>query len=513
MYRLTPTLSEMINTSSTNRKEEILVNFLKNNEKELNEVFITFIANEITPISEKLNVGPSLMMEAISKISGHNIKDIKAKKIELGTVSETFSHYMKHKKQQSLFKSEPISASSLLIQLRKLPYLDSNSEKIHTLKICFANQTPLSASFISNFILNDLPMGCGIPTILSAISKFKNRDVEEAYNFVNSAVVILSDVNLNLIDLQPFCSIKPQRATSTTIFSGDFDESCIMEPKLDGGRLFSHISHDRIELYSSNLENLTNSFPDLIEHLKEVQKLNSEKLPIILDSELVVNNKFTDFLKRVKRKYDITPSFIKQYPATAHVFDIIYCKHPIYSLRLSERKKILEDITIPSSIKKVPYKSFISLDDMSTQYEKYLSEGYEGLMIKKDTPYEIGKRSKSWGKIKPTTTVDLVISKFEYGSGKNASRYSSFEVSTLEGESMGHVGTGFSEEILKKLTILLNSSSKPIILEIEFDSLQSSPSSSSGYSMRFPRLVQIREDKDILSLTPLTEILENSAKS
>ena len=513
MYKLTPLLSEIMETSSTNRKEELLVDFLRNNDEETNEVLITFMANEITPISEKLNIGPSLMIETISKISGHNLKDVKAKKVELGTISETFSYYMNHKKQRPLFASNPISAKNILVQLRKIPYYNSNSEKIHTLQICFANQTPTSVAFISNFILNDLPMGCGIPTILSAISKFKNTDVEEAYKFVNSAVIVLNDANLNLIDLQPFTPVQPQRATTTTIFSEDFDESCIMEPKLDGGRLFSHISQDRIEIYSSNLENLTKSFPDLIKQLKEVQKLNFEKLPVILDSELVVGNKFTDFLKRVKRKYNITPDFIERYPTILHVFDIIYCKQPIYSLRLLERKKILENIIMPSSIKKVPYKSFTSINDMSTQYEKYLSEGFEGLMIKRNTPYEIGKRSKSWGKIKPTISVDLVISKFEYGNGKNVSRYSSFEVSTLEGLSIGNVGTGFSEEILDKLTVLLNSSSKPIVLEIEFDSLQKSPSSSSGYSMRFPRLIQIREDKDILSLTPLSEILENSPKS
>ena len=109
----------------------------------------------------------------------------------------------------------------------------------------------------------------------------------------------------------------------------------------------------------------------------------------------------------------------------------------------------------------------------------------------------------------------LVIVVAEWGTGKRAGWLTSFTLAIIDNDEfleIGKVGTGFKEKedqegvqfeqmtnLLKPLIIEENGKEirvKPqIVVEIAYEEIQKSPNYSSGYALRFPRVIRLREDR------------------
>jgi DNA ligase 1 len=118
-------------------------------------------------------------------------------------------------------------------------------------------------------------------------------------------------------------------------------------------------------------------------------------------------------------------------------------------------------------------------------------QGYEGIMIKDvGAPYEC-RRSSFWMKWKPTITVDLNITGFEEGTGRNAGRLGAI---ICEGVDNGrritvNVGSGLSDgdrdEFWSGRDLLLGR-----CVEVQADAVTQNQDGS--YSLRFPRFLRFR---------------------
>jgi DNA ligase-1 len=128
--------------------------------------------------------------------------------------------------------------------------------------------------------------------------------------------------------------------------------------------------------------------------------------------------------------------------------------------------------------------------------------------------YAPGKRGKNWLKIKPVMeTLDLVVIGATWGEGRRASFLGSYRLACADRDSgklldIGWVATGFTDEVLSELTeafkdlILVQKGMevelKPaVIFEVAYEEIQKSTNYSSGFALRFPRLVAVRDDKSI----------------
>ena len=149
---------------------------------------------------------------------------------------------------------------------------------------------------------------------------------------------------------------------------------------------------------------------------------------------------------------------------------------------------------------------------MEIFYKESLKKGNEGIMIKNlKKIYTPGRRVAGWVKIKPgLEPLDLVIVGGTYGEGKRANALSSFRLACYdEGKFLecGMVGTGIKEKdnevtfesLTKLLTPLITKKKgktidiKPeIVVEVEYEEIQRSPTYNSGYALRFPRVKQLR---------------------
>ena len=143
-------------------------------------------------------------------------------------------------------------------------------------------------------------------------------------------------------------------------------------------------------------------------------------------------------------------------------------------------------------------------------------------------PYKPGARIGYAVKLKPEDNdFDLVITGAEWGTGKRAGWLTSFDVSCLDEKTgelkeIGKVSTGLKEkeeegvsfmQLTKELQKNIEREDgrhvyvKPkIVVTVQFQNVQQSPTYSSGYALRFPRIKALRPDRTKNDIATLDEV-------
>ncbi|CAI5451351.1 unnamed protein product [Caenorhabditis angaria] len=184
--------------------------------------------------------------------------------------------------------------------------------------------------------------------------------------------------------------------------------------------------------------------------------------------------------------------------------------------------------------------------------DEFLQNKCEGLMIKtldNEATYEISRRSRSWLKMKKDyvdgvgDTLDLVVMGAYFGVGKRTGVYGGYLLgcynpTTEEYESVCKIGTGFTDEDLAEQYKILqdkkvnkvpsyyqfDATLKPddifepsIVFEVKCADITISPRHKAasgltedgrGISLRFPRFLRIRDDKNAEDATSSEQVLE-----
>jgi DNA ligase-1 len=272
-----------------------------------------------------------------------------------------------------------------------------------------------------------------------------------------------------------------------------------------------------MQLWSRRLEDITKALPEIVEMCKEA--LGDSKA--VLDGEMVATGEdgkpmpFQQILRRIRRKYDVEET-AEKIPLRLYLFDMLYLDgETLVDLPLSERRRLLSDTVKPAEGLSLSEQVVTSTtEEIEKVYRQALDAGHEGVMLKNpQSPYTPGQRGKNWLKWKrEIETLDLVVVGAEWGEGRRAGVLGTYllacrEPDTGEFLEIGRVATGFSDEDLEQFTELFRPiieiedgvtvKIKPeVIFEVGYDELQKSPNYSSGYALRFPRLVRMREDRD-----------------
>jgi DNA ligase 1 len=326
---------------------------------------------------------------------------------------------------------------------------------------------------------------------------------------------------------------------------GYYQKTLICEFKYDGIRAQMHKFGQQIRLFSRKLSDVTNAFPELANAATDVKLLSpstsasSLYLDFILDGEVMAyqNGKplhFQELQKRLHKK-NLTEQIIAEIPLVYVVYDIMYFNgENLIRKPIKERKEILSNISFREPIINSIYRLVNSEEEIVAMFEKSRDIGHEGLVLKDpDSHYHPGKRGKYWVKLKKELdTIDAVIVIAEYGHGKRAGVLSDYTFAVREDDdntnstsklrTIGKAYSGLTDNEILEMTKRLKSIMikdegiriivKPeIVLEIAFDSIQKSNRHDSGFALRFPRIKNIREDKnfsDIDSLKKVKQIYE-----
>lgn len=340
-----------------------------------------------------------------------------------------------------------------------------------------------------------------------------------------------------------------------------------VEQKLDGFRTQIHLWREadekKVRLFSRNLENTTPMFPEIVAAAKRTKVKSA-----ILDGETIGYNpqtgKFAPFQETVqrKRKYDVA-LFAKKIPLYIFVFDILHLNgKSLLELSFRERRTILEKILAPKSggaLQLAPHKVTRNFTVIKEELKKSLAAGLEGLVVKKlDAPYQAGSRGFHWIKLKATSalleklrsgaagegtklpdTVDCVVMGAYRGRGKRTGFGVGGFLLGIRGTddryyTISRLGTGLSDEQFREARrrieklkaeeqpkeYVVEKETSPdiwvrpsLVAEILADEITLSPrhtagrgKSGRGYSLRFPRLVRFRDDKNPEDATTVKEI-------
>jgi DNA ligase-1 len=192
---------------------------------------------------------------------------------------------------------------------------------------------------------------------------------------------------------------------------------------------------------------------------------------------------------------------------------------------LRTRRATLEALALPPGQALAPVWTASSAEALDALFEAAQARGNEGLMVKQpEAPYASGRRGAQWLKVKrPLDTLDVVVVGAEWGHGKRRAVLSDLTFAVRDEDTgrlvtIGKAYNGLTDaEILamtERLTALTvedhghyRTVRPEIVLEVAFNHLQRSTRHTSGYALRFPRIVRVREDRRPESASTLRDVM------
>ncbi len=218
----------------------------------------------------------------------------------------------------------------------------------------------------------------------------------------------------------------------------------IYEIKYDGYRVIAAINKGKAELSSRN----GNSFTTLYHTI--TQELHTMNESVILDGEIVIENKknISDF--QLLQNYKLTKEGVLQY----YVFDILFLNgYNVTSLPLLERKELLSLLFKKYTFRNI-HNAAYHLGRGKKTFDRFIQKGYEGMIAKdSNSLYTPGKRTGSWLKIKITQMQEAVICGYTLPQ-KSRKYFGSLILGVYENarlQYIGNCGTGFTDTSLMEL--------------------------------------------------------------
>jgi len=428
---------------------------------------------------------------------------------------------------------------------------------------------PVSVKYVVRIVLGKLRLGIGDPTILDALAlailddRTQRKVLEGAYNRTSALGLVGRTLKDTGIEEVKKLKVRVGFPIRSELCERLPNPEKVIEKmgavdaqfKYDGFRVQIHKNGDDIRMFSRNLEDMSDMFPELIEGARKQVKAKT----VILDTEALAyqpeSEEFLPFQETTKRrrKHNID-TVAKTLPLKAFVFDILYADgKSLIDEPQSERMKVLQKVVEPGDVLlPAPGKVITEAKDLQLMLDDAISRGLEGVVIKKlDSKYEAGGRNFNWVKLKRHSngelhdTIDCVILGYIFGKGKRtafgagALLVGLYDKKADSFVTVSRIGTGLSDDewrSIKERTHGLELDHKParveslitpsvwvkpeIVIEVLADEITRSPLHSAGavekdgnkepgYALRFPRLVSFRDkDKKAEDATSVDELIE-----
>ncbi|MEZ5408671.1 MAG: ATP-dependent DNA ligase [Acidimicrobiales bacterium] len=295
-----------------------------------------------------------------------------------------------------------------------------------------------------------------------------------------------------------------------------------VEWKLDGARVQVHVEGDEVAIYTRNLNPVTDRLPHVVGWARSLDCRSA-----ILDGEVLGFHTDDDGRDAGPRAFQDTIATFATQAATPgagaaggaggflvrpYFFDLMaldgrsLIDEPLH-LRSAALGELVGDRRIPAVVATSP-------QEAAAHLESALANGHEGVMVKSvDGRYEAGRRGKSWLKVKPVHTLDLVVLAAEWGHGRRRGWLSNLHLGARHPDTgelvmVGKTFKGLTDELLawqteqflaRKVgedasghTVFV---APELVVEIALDGAQRSPRYPGGVALRFARVKGYRPDK------------------
>ena len=297
------------------------------------------------------------------------------------------------------------------------------------------------------------------------------------------------------------------------------------EEKYDGVRCQMHRQASRVELFSRDLKETTAAFPELTEAAPSLGH------DVLFDGEVLAHRdgrvlRFFELQRRLGRK-KVDADLRRDVPVVLVIFDLLWLDgRTLLDEPLTARRKLLESLGLEHPYLLARLEEATDPEHLDRIFAETRGRGNEGLMVKDPlSPYTPGRRGLAWLKLKrPLATLDVVVTAVEWGHGKRNGVLSDYTFAVKDTQTgrlvnVGKAYTGLTDAEIAEFTRRFLEMTvedhghvrlvRPeIVLEVAFDSIQHSGRHLSGYALRFPRIVRIRDDKPVEEIDTLERVAE-----
>lgn len=520
-----------------------------------------------------LNAGGSLLWRALGEVSGKPDVALTASYRRYGDLGAAAEELLQaHAPERST-----LTLAHLAATFGELARTSRAEHKLRLVTDLLRRATHVEAKYIIKIITSDLRIGLKESLVEEGIAAAfgeKLRDVQRAHMLLGdiaetlklAAAHKLNEARMRLFHPLGFMLASPAQDAQEAF---SYISHAQVEDKYDGIRAQAHCGGTRdpqVRIFSRTLDEISGSFPELPPALRAFPE------PVILDGEILAWSgstsqalPFSELQKRLGRK-KVSQQLICDVPVIYMVFDILFCCDELVIDRpLSQRRSMLEQVfsSVPAGMFNVghaiaaetetpqgslafepaiaiqagpprvilaPALQANSAEHLDELFRQARERGNEGLMVKDaESPYTPGRRGKSWLKLKrELATLDVVVTAVEWGHGKRAKVLSDYTFAVRDGEQLLNVGKAYSgltdAEIAEMTEWFLAHTvddqgyrrivEPKIVLEVAFNNMTRSDRHESGFALRFPRILRLREDKspeEIDTLQTVREIYEGQA--
>ena len=537
-------------TTKKLEKTAILAGYLCSRGVDEAVISAVFLSGRAFPAFEErtLQVGASLLWRVVKELTGASGNDLGAGYRKTGDLGAAVFSVMVRRSQGA--EKPRLTLAEVRGAFDQISATRTANAKGELLRSLLQRATPLETKYILKIISGDLRIGLKESLVEEGIAKAYDEPLEQ----VQRANMLLGDIGETLrlaaehrlgdARMRLFHPIGFMLANPAADAAEAFEyfEHALVEDKYDGIRAQAHCGGGQARIFSRTLDEVTSSFPELCAPLCG---LGSD---VILDGEIVAWKHtgegghampFTDIQKRLGRK-QVREQLMAEVPVAYVVFDVLYAKGELTLQRpLSERAAILDSVfagatrvepkplidaqgrllfeaeiepQAPSGwVLRAPATRADSIEQLERLFAEAMARGNEGLMIKGvNSPYMPGRRGRWWLKLKrELATLDVVVTRAEFGNGKRAQVLSDYTFAVRKGEELANIGkayTGLTDAEIAEMTQWffahtvadhghVRDVEPQVVLEVAFNAVMRSDRHDSGFALRFPRIVRIRHDK------------------
>lgn len=537
--RLAETYSRLDGTQKTLEKTSILAELFRDSGDDLDNVVLLALGRPYPAWNQyEIGISSRMMVDIICQATGYSESDVEPLWKEKGDLGSVAEELVEKKTQQRLMTRE-LTVGRVMDRIRKVAEMEAQGlsrsvnqdTKKREIAELISSAEPVEAKYVTRTVLQTLRLGVGEGIVRDALAEAffdgeHAEKIQDAYNLTNDFAEVAKACREGIdavenLDLELFRPIKSMLARKVDTIEEGFEtvgRPAVIDYKYDGMRAQVHVKDGDVKVFTRRLEDVTEQFPDVADAVKN----NIDAENCILDTEIVGYNPedgsmipFQKLSKRIKRKYEIE-KMSEEIPVEVRPFDLLYLDGTLLHEKYSDRWDALTRIVSGEKevLRLADHWETDSEERVHELQQMALDEGQEGIMMKNfEAEYRPGSRVGYMVKLKPVMeTLDLAIIGGEWSEGRRTGWIGSltlgcYNPDTNQHEEVGKMATGLTDEQLEEITqrlepLIVNEDGrqvevKPeIIVEVEYEEIQKSPTYSSGYALRFPRLKQFREDKE-----------------
>jgi DNA ligase-1 len=406
-----------------------------------------------------------------------------------------------------------------------------------------ARSDPRTAKGIVKVLSGDLRIGLRDGLVEAAIAKAFGRPLDDVKRAgmltgdIGAAAILARDDRLATAAMALFHPLKfmlASPAEDAAEIVKRLGPVVWVEDKYDGIRCQLHKQGSEVRLYSRDLHDVTSGYPEVVAAARGLAWDG------ILDGELLglregIVLPFVSLQTRLGRK---TPSakLLEEVPVVFVAFDVLghgpgggAPVRPTLDDPLDDRRRLLASLDLPLADAGGAFAlSHLTSADSAEALEAAFTEARarrnEGLMVKDPhSRYSPGRRGYGWLKMKKAlATIDCVVVGVEVGHGKRHGVLSDYTFAVRDEANdrlvtIGKAYSGLTDAEIAEMTRWFEAHTisvhgrfrvvePTIVVEVAFDVILRSARHKSGFALRFPRIAQLRTDKDPREIDTLANV-------